>query len=1277
MTAAVLCILLVPPAAAEDRYWINWLVSPDWVEGPSDTGVNWMNSAGETGLPGPSDKALIVLPYPMGTGQPVLVNVVDPGLPSNNSVVVSSVIIESGNILTQQDKPYYSTRFPSGYNLNLTSDTEIIGGSGGSFTAPPGYFGGNPNPPPITPKGTHSQSAGTNTVNTQLILGNIAGSEGKYTLSGTGSLSVGFMEKIGSAGTGIFTQSAGSHTVGTDSMFGILILGEQAGSSGTYNLSGDSASTLTVRGQQIIGSAGTGTFTQSGGTHTTDLLMLGQQAPGRGTYDLRGGTLQVTGTNTLGKEGFGEFFQYSGSTHNAQYLTIGSEAGGTGTYNFYGGTLGVGQTFTVGKSGSGEFYHQGLVTKAALNAGNLVLAEQAGSVGTYTLNSGSLGSTPDLNVSNNMTIGRSGTGTFNHNSGWVSAGNLVLAEQAGSTGTYTLNAGSVGSTPDVNVANNMTIGRVGTGTFNQNNGWVQVGQTLNLGSDEAGNFGTGTYNLAGGRLTVRDTTGTGGTLYVGSGGNGFFNQTGGEVKIEGNGRLEIGGPYSSGSGTYSIIGGTLSTAATLSAAYVGVAAARPGLFRQDGYSAVTISQDLDVMYQPVGINGYFLGGYGDLSVKGNTLVDGYFFQGGGSMFKTETLEVNSSSTGDYRGNYEKIGGELLVKGRMQIGNGVFNQNSGDLPANWTDVNTLALGVTSNATGTFNLNYGTLDVRSEAIVGEAGSGVINHTAGTNTVWGDLILGKSQGGKGEYNLEGANSKLVVKGNEIIGSAGTGTFNQKSTSGREHEVNGNLFLGHETDNSVGKFTLDSGKLIVTGSLTVGAYGYGEFTQNGGEVLAGRLRVGDLREGNIIRDDQSIYTLSGNSTLEVLGNEDLGSNNSARFNQTGGSHTVRGNLVLAPTEQSGKVDYELSRGTLDVEGDLRMGHDVEIYQGYAGYARFTQTGGINNVHGDVIVIDKRDPSYGSPLSFYTLENDAKHFIGNELRVIGDSALYTLRPNSELNALRIVLQDKGLMWNEGTVRTTEIDNNGGSLRNFGTIETTGSTLRNYGIVTMEGTAPIIIGRIENYGTFRATNTAATYDGLFNNNGAYFSTGSSNRFNDLIVGTGGYLVGGAQDSFIIKGNFVNNSTQNTLWDTSLATLIFENALSHNVYLAGLDLGATANGFLDNFAWGSFSLTAGEELHLFDGNLATDGAALYLGLLTPLDLDDIYSAFNIYYNATLAGNAWLGNNRYALHDGGYLIPFLGGTEPPGPEPVPEPSMLLVWVSGLAMLGGMAWRRHRRG
>ena len=78
-----------------------------------------------------------------------------------------------------------------------------------------------------------------------------------------------------------------------------------------------------------------------------------------------------------------------------------------------------------------------------------------------------------------------------------------------------------------------------------------------------------------------------------------------------------------------------------------------------------------------------------------------------------------------------------------------------------------------------------------------------------------------------------------------------------------------------------------------------------------------------------------------------------------------------------------------------------------------------------------------------------------------------------------------------------------------------------------------------NTGTVNNNGGTATWGGTFTNNGAYISDPSTQTFTDLTVATSGYLTGATvADVFNIKGNFINNSTQNTSWNTSAATLAF-------------------------------------------------------------------------------------------------------------------------------------------
>lgn len=157
-----------------------------------------------------------------------------------------------------------------------------------------------------------------------------------------GILNVG-SETIGVRGTGTFDQEGGTHTTGS------LVLGQNAGSSGTYYFTGG-----TLNDDAIVGDAGIGVFNNSGGTHNvTGDLILGNQATGDGTYNLSGtGSLNVTGTEFIGAAGTGTFMQ-TGGTNTANSISVGNNLGGIGTYTLSDGPLTVTNGSFVGAEETG------------------------------------------------------------------------------------------------------------------------------------------------------------------------------------------------------------------------------------------------------------------------------------------------------------------------------------------------------------------------------------------------------------------------------------------------------------------------------------------------------------------------------------------------------------------------------------------------------------------------------------------------------------------------------------------------------------------------------------------------------------------------------------------------------------------------------------------------------------------------------------------------------------------------------------------------------------
>ena len=72
----------------------------------------------------------------------------------------------------------------------------------------------------------------------------------------------------------------------------------------------------------------------------------------------------------------------------------------------------------------------------------------------------------------------------------------------------------------------------------------------------------------------------------------------------------------------------------------------------------------------------------------------------------------------------------------------------------------------------------------------------------------------------------------------------------------------------------------------------------------------------------------------------------------------------------------------------------------------------------------------------------------------------------------------------------------------------------------------------------RVTNTTVEYTGEFTNQGNYISDLSDNYFTDLEITGTGRLTGGVGDNFYISGDFKNQSTKATLWETTTAKIEF-------------------------------------------------------------------------------------------------------------------------------------------
>ena len=119
-----------------------------------------------------------------------------------------------------------------------------------------------------------------------LLLGENEGDSGAVSMT-SGGLS-GCLQ-VGGAGSGVFTQSGGTVSAGTTGCY--VTVGTYVGGSGQYTLSG--AGQLNAWDLEV-GNYSAGSFTQSGGAVVVgNSLVLGRFNSGEGAYDLDGGSVDT------------------------------------------------------------------------------------------------------------------------------------------------------------------------------------------------------------------------------------------------------------------------------------------------------------------------------------------------------------------------------------------------------------------------------------------------------------------------------------------------------------------------------------------------------------------------------------------------------------------------------------------------------------------------------------------------------------------------------------------------------------------------------------------------------------------------------------------------------------------------------------------------------------------------------------------------------------------------------------------------------------------------
>jgi fibronectin-binding autotransporter adhesin len=1179
VVAAVLCHLPLTAVGS----------TPDSFTGPNDG--NWtVSSNWSAGIPGSTNDVYIVGNY---------VN-----FPSEGFV-------------------YYNELFPQSVNSVNTDNAHLVIDASTSLTTTNEVIGY------LSTAASSVENYGTQTVTSSLNVGETSG-YALYYDAGTSNIA---NVNIGWTGTGVLennqaTESFGTLTIGaqpTSASSGVFELyggttdatqidvgAAQNASGSVYMSAGTINTTLTPGTNQLlrVGVSGNGTFTQAGGSVTTNSLWVGDAAGSVGTYVINGsgatlsivrvtggsdlvigydagatgmlslqnGTLQAADYLTVGSSGAGTFNQSGGTSNIAGSLIIGQFAGSSGTALLSGGSLSNGGEI-VGYLGSGN----AVQTAGTDSTTNLYLAQSSGSVGSYSLNGNGT-----LSASTAEFIGNSGNGTFTQSAGFNTTPTFTLGYNSGGAGTYNLSG-----TGSLSPSGSEYVGVYGNGTFLQSGGTNAIaGSFLFLGTyaNTTGYYNLG-YSSGSGTLTVA----TGGTEIIGNSGNGTFIQSAG---VNSTPSLTIGN-NSGGQGSYNLSGGSLTVSSN---EYVGFSGT--GTFTQSG-GTHTIGSTASPQSLIVGYGGpagtYLLSNSGVLTLNGYEIVGdesaGTFNQTGGtqtigSASSPQNLDLgflaHSASYPGGAGTYSLSGtGSLTVTGSMYVGGtsqisggtGVLTVSGGSMSVAGS------LKIWNTAGNSVNLTGGTIAAGTLDTTGVPGN--FNWSSGTLNITGStgLAIG-STGPLGSISL-GSGLALGVTNGLTIDSAGTlnvssGTLSAGSItqSGVATFAGSNgLIVDSTTAGTTDSYSLQGGSLTVTGSEYVGDSGNGSFSQSGGVQTIGSAAAPRYLDIGYGHGSAGTYSLSGNGSLTVTASEFVGYLGNGSFNQTAGVQTIGtvGSYQYLDLGLGGTGSFGLSgAGSLSVNGGVTVGQlaagtfnqsggslssTITEVVGNYGAGTFNQNGGLQTIGTTASPANLWVGGNGG-LGNYILSNGTLIVSGVEEISVGSAGTFSQSGGVNTIGSAGSPQELDIGSDSGTYLL-----GGGSLAVNGSVYVGGSSAGSIGIGALTASA----GSMSVSGTLKIWNTAGTIVNL----------------------TGGTIAAGTLDTSGVPANFNWSSGTLDLTGPAGLTIGTGGPLTAVKLLSGSTLIAASAGTLTSS--GSLSVNGG-SLSMPTIN-QTGGSFLNTGTLT--------------------------------------------------------------------------------